>query len=82
MGKKHLKPEYRSVIIHLHFKQGKAKTEIYAETGYGEKAVRITSRNHNDSSILGSNASHQFRTKKLNGENINFETIYLAQSHS
>ena len=40
MGKKHLKPEDRAVIIHLPFK-GKNKTDICAETGYGEKAVRI-----------------------------------------
>ena len=46
MGRKHLKPEDRAVIVHLHFKQGKTKTEICRETGYGEKAVRITIRNY------------------------------------
>ena len=69
MGKKHLKPEDRAVIIHLHFLQGNTKTEICAETGYGEKAVRITIRNYNNSSILGSNASYPFCTQKTNDEN-------------
>ena len=69
MGKKHLKPEDRADIIHLHFKQGKTKIEICAETGYGEKAVRITIRNYNNSSILGSNASYPFCTQKTNAEN-------------
>ena len=69
MGKKHLKPEDRAVIIHLHFQQGKTKTEICAETRYGEKAVRITNRNYNDSSILGSNASYPFSTQKTSDEN-------------
>ena len=62
MGKKHLKPEDRAVIIHLHFLQGNTKTEICAETGYGEKAVRITIRNYNNNSICTcvSNASYPF----------------------
>ena len=46
MGKKHWKPKDRAVIIHLHFKQGKTKTKICAETGYSEKAVRKTIRNY------------------------------------
>ena len=53
MGKKHSKPEDGALIIHLHFKHGKTKTEICAETGYGEKTVRITVRNYVNSTILG-----------------------------
>ena len=61
MGKKHSKPEDGALIIHLHVKQGKTKTEICVETGYGEKTVRITIIT---ALSLDFNASDPFRTQK------------------
>ena len=80
MGKKHLKPVDRAVIIYLHFKQGKTKPEICPETGYGEKAVKITIRNYNYSSILGFQMllTHYVAKKRI-VKMVNFETLYTQQ---